>query len=78
VLTTFAHRISGSADAVAVLRGLVLGLAGFSAFFLAVAVLIEPYGIAAAFAVGTAVSLVLQALVLLVARARLANPAGDH
>jgi hypothetical protein len=34
VLTTFAHRLGGPTQAKGVLRGLLIGLPGFAAFFL--------------------------------------------
>ncbi len=53
---------------VAVLRGLLLGLFAFAGFFLTLAVLLEPAGIATAFVAALAVALVLQGLSLLVGR----------
>jgi hypothetical protein len=50
VLTTFAHRTHGSHAASEVLRGLVTGLLGFGAFFLAAGWLLAFAGIAASFA----------------------------
>jgi hypothetical protein len=61
VLTVFAHRLQGGDAAVGVLRGLVLGLFGFVAFFAAVALLLVPDGIAIAFSVALALALVVQA-----------------
>jgi hypothetical protein len=61
VLTVFAHRLEGPAPAVAVLRGLLLGLFAFAGFFLVIAGLIERAGIALAFALAVALTLGLQA-----------------
>lgn len=44
VLTTFAHRLGGPPQAVAVLRGLLIGLPGFATFFLVVATLLPNLG----------------------------------
>ena len=61
VLAIFAHRLQGPRSAVSVMRGTLLGLFGFAGFFLVLSALMEPAGIAAAFAVAVAVSLALQA-----------------
>ena len=61
VLTVFAHQIEGPGPAVAVLRGLLLGLFAFAGFFLVIAALIERAGIAPAFALAVALALGLQA-----------------
>jgi hypothetical protein len=68
VLAVFAHRDAGAAPAVAVLRGLLLGLFAFAGFFLTLAVLLEPAGIATAFVAALVVALVFQGLSLLVGR----------
>ena len=60
VLAAFAHRLSGPAAAGRVLRGLLIGLFGFTGFFLLLALTIEPIGIAAAFAAATALALAIQ------------------
>jgi hypothetical protein len=60
VLTTFAHRLQGSASAVAVLRGLLLGLFGFAAFFLTLGQLLAVSSIAIAFVAAIVVVLVVQ------------------
>ena len=59
VLTTFAHRLGGPSQARAVLRGLLIGLPGFAAFFLVVALEVATLGVPAAFglALGTAVTI---------------------
>jgi hypothetical protein len=59
ILTVFAHR-AGPAPAVQVLRGLLLGLFSFGAFFLVLGGSIERLGIAAGFAVATAAALAVQ------------------
>ena len=56
VLAAFAHRLSGAAAAGRVLRGLLIGLFGFTGFFLLLALTIEPLGIAVAFAAATALA----------------------
>src|SRR5262249_52355315 len=61
VLAVFAHRLHGPAAAVAVLRGLLVGLFGFAVFFLVLAAFIERAGIGPAFATALAVTLALQA-----------------
>ncbi len=59
ILTVFAHR-AGPAPAVQVLRGLLLGLFSFGAFFLVLGGSIERLGIAAGFGAATAAALVVQ------------------
>lgn len=60
VLSAFAQRIGGPAPAVGVLRGLLLGLFSFAAFFFTVAELLSGQGIAIAFAAAILVALALQ------------------
>ena len=60
VLAAFAHRLSGAAAAERVLRGLLIGLFGFTGFFLVAALAIEPVGIAGAFAMATVLALAIQ------------------
>jgi hypothetical protein len=64
VLTVFSHRLAGPGSAVAVLRGLLLGLFAFAGFFLVIAALIRGAGIALAFALAAALALGLQAVAL--------------
>jgi hypothetical protein len=64
VLAAFAHRLSGAAAAGRVLRGLLIGLFGFTGFFLLLAVTIERVGIAGAFAMATALALAIQGVSL--------------
>lgn len=60
ILTVFAHR-AGPPPAVQVLRGLLLGLFSFGAFFLVLGAVIEDLGLAGGFAAATAAALVVQA-----------------
>lgn len=60
VLTAFAHARSGPAAAVRVLRGLMLGLFSFAAFFVVLGLTIEPLAIGTAFAAASAVALAIQ------------------
>jgi hypothetical protein len=68
ILAAFAHRLQGPAAAAGVLRGLLMGLYAFVSFFLALALLIEPAGIALAFLVAILAALTVQACSLLVLR----------
>ena len=61
VLTVFAHDLEGPAAAVEVLRGLLLGLFSFAAFFVVLSGLIERVGVAPAFAAAGAMALLVQA-----------------
>lgn len=61
VLTVFAHAFDGGDAAASVLRGLLLGLFAFAAFFLVLAVMLSTVGIGAAFATAVAVALALHA-----------------
>jgi len=60
ILTIFAHR-AGPAPAVAVLRGLLLGLFAFAGFFVVLGALIERTGLAVAFAAAIVSALAIQA-----------------
>ncbi len=60
ILAAFAHHLQGPSPAIGVLRGLLLGLFAFASFFLVLAALIEPVGIALAFGAATLVALMLQ------------------
>ena len=60
ILTVFAHR-AGSAAAVQVLRGLLVGLLSFAGFFVALGGLIERLGVAGSFVAATAAALAIQA-----------------
>ncbi len=68
VLTVFAHHAQGRAAAVNVLRGLLLGLFSFAAFFIALSATIERIGTAPAFAAALAAALAVQTVSLLLAR----------
>jgi hypothetical protein len=61
VLTVFAHRSSGPGAAVAVLRGVVLGLFAFATFFFVLASLLDRIDTAAAFVCATAAAFLVQA-----------------
>lgn len=61
ILAVFAHALDGAAAAARVLRGLLLGLFSFAAFFLVLASTLRVAGIGIAFAAATAVALALQA-----------------
>lgn len=67
VLAVFAHQFQGPDAAVGVLRGLLLGLFAFAAFFLALALLL-PESVAFAFLVALAVAAVVQTASLLAGR----------
>ena len=60
ILTVFAHR-AGAAPAAQVLRGLLLGLFSFGAFFLVLGGLIERLGVAGGFVAATIAALAIQA-----------------
>jgi hypothetical protein len=67
VLAVFAQRMQGRDAAVAVVRGLVLGLFAFTGFFLAVTLLL-PSGIAVAFAAAIAVAIAVEGASLVAGR----------
>jgi len=60
VLAAFAHRLNGAAAAERVLRGLVIGLFGFTGFFLLLAAAMERLGLAASFTAATFLALLIQ------------------
>jgi len=68
VLTVFAHHALGKTAAINVLRGLLLGLFSFAAFFVALVATIERFGIASAFMTALAAALAMQTVSLLIAR----------
>ena len=68
VLCVFAHRLQGAGAGIAVMRGLLLGLFSFAAFFAVLALMLVPAGIAAAFAVAFVMALVFQAASLAAGR----------
>jgi hypothetical protein len=59
ILTVFAHALDGGGAAVSVLRGLLVGLIAFAAFFLVLAATLSAVGVGVAFAVAITVALVL-------------------
>lgn len=63
-LAAFAHHQQGAAAAIKVLRGLLMGLFSYASFFFALALLLQPAGIAAAFVVAIVVVCVFQAAAL--------------
>jgi hypothetical protein len=62
LLAVFTHREAGAAAAIELLRGTVIGMAGFVAFCQLVAVMIVPDGAPVAFAVATVAALLVQAV----------------
>lgn len=62
VLAVFTHREHAGAQAIALLRGMLAGMASFVLFCQVIAVAIVPYGIAVAFAAATGVALAVQAI----------------
>jgi hypothetical protein len=60
VLAVFTHREHGGAQAVALLRGMLAGMASFVLFCQVIAVAVVPYGIAPAFAAAAVVALAVQ------------------
>ena len=64
VLAVFTHRREGPQSVIALLRGMLSGMAGFVGFCAVVAWLIVPIGVAAAFIAATAAAVGLQFLVL--------------
>ncbi|HYM66932.1 MAG TPA: hypothetical protein VEW68_06555, partial [Patescibacteria group bacterium] len=68
VLAVFAHRLHGSAPAVGVLRGLLLGLFAFASFFFLVAALLVQHGIVIAFGAAILAALTIQGATLTLSR----------
>jgi hypothetical protein len=66
VLTSFAHRLAGPGQAIAVVRGLLLGLPGFSTFFLVVATTLPGWPTLAAFGAALASAIAINVAILLV------------
>jgi hypothetical protein len=62
VLAVFTHRERGSAQAIALLRGMLAGIASFVLFCQVIALAVVPYGIATAFAAATGIALAVQAI----------------
>ena len=70
VLAGFAHHQAGPGPAAAVLRGLLVGLFAFAAFFLVLAELLERGGLLAAFGAAIGVALIVQGGALWLMRRR--------
>lgn len=68
ILAAFAHYQQGPWAGVRVVRGLLFGLFGFTGFFVTLAALLQPAGIAPAFAAALAVALGIQACSLAILR----------
>lgn len=68
VLAVFAHRIEGPPPAIGVLRGLLLGLFAFTAFFCVLALTLGGQGIGLAFIAAIAIALVVQSASLYAGR----------
>jgi hypothetical protein len=64
VLAIFAHRQSGGGAAINVLRGLLLGLLSFGAFFLVIALVLSRFGIGLTFPLAAVTALAIQGLTL--------------
>ena len=62
VLAVFTHREHGGTQAIALLRGMLAGMASFVLFCQVIAVAIVPYGIVPAFAAATGLALAVQAI----------------
>lgn len=61
ILAAFAHVLDGAAAATSVLRGLLMGLFAFAAFFMVLAAALPAVGVGPAFTAALAVALVLHA-----------------
>jgi hypothetical protein len=68
ILSIFAHHFQGPAAVASLLRGILLGLFAFSAFFLVVAGLLEHVGLGLAFALATCMVLMVQGISLVILR----------
>ena len=68
ILAVFAHVLDGRSAAIAVLRGLLVGLFAFAGFFVVIGALIERAGIGLAFAGALALALAVQAASLRLVR----------
>lgn len=77
VLAAFAYRLEGPAAAVGLLRGLLVGLFSFTAFYAVLAPLLEHASIGAAFACALAAALVMQAATLRSLRPRASRSERD-
>ncbi|MGH7125249.1 MAG: hypothetical protein ACREFI_12810 [Stellaceae bacterium] len=74
VLTVFAHHAQGKGAAINVLRGLLLGLFSFAAFFVALGATLDRVGIASTFAAALTAALGVQTVSLLFARRTMRRP----
>ena len=63
ILAAFTHRRHGSAAATQLLRGMLSGMAGFVAFCVLVAALVETAGVAPTFTAATGSALLIQAAI---------------
>jgi hypothetical protein len=68
ILATFEHHWQGAGGAARVMRGLIWGLFSFTGFYVVLCAALEPLGVAAAFALATAVALGVQFGALLLMR----------
>ncbi|MEP7004116.1 MAG: hypothetical protein ABI888_06205 [Chloroflexota bacterium] len=75
ILSGFAHTLAGPRSAVDVWRGLLYGLFGFGAFYLMLAMFLEPFGLAA-FAVAIGAAVLMQVATLRMVRRLPATPPG--
>jgi hypothetical protein len=73
VLTVFAHRVQGEPAAQRVLRGLLLGLFGYSGFFLVSALALQRIAIVVSFAIACVVAGAIQFITLSIIRGSLAT-----
>ena len=74
VLSAFTHAQAGPDEAVHLLRGFSAGFFAYALFCFTIAVALQPFGTAAAFALGAALALALQAVVVAVAYRREDGP----
>ncbi|HET7181003.1 MAG TPA: hypothetical protein VFI15_02095 [Candidatus Limnocylindrales bacterium] len=70
VLTSFAHRLAGPAQALGVVRGLLLGLPGFSTFFLVVSAALPTWPIPVAFGLALAAAIAINVSILVASTRR--------
>lgn len=75
ILAAFTHRLDGPVAAARFLHGVMLGLFSFCAFFLVLAVLLVPIGIALAFLMATITTLAMQGVSLWLLRRGSPQPA---
>jgi hypothetical protein len=68
VLATFSHRANGPGFVVALLRSMIGGFYAYIAYCLAVALMLEDFGIAVTFTVAVAAAVIVQGLAKLVVR----------